>query len=215
MAGTTMSMNLVLERIAVDSAVAESNQQAVAKMHQPAGPLRIFTADDDSWEETRDDSPIKSSTKESGITSSIGKIAQFFGGSEDFRQPGAGDSLFLEKAWHGLHYLLAGEAWGGKGELAFLLSGGVETGDDFGYGPARYFEPSEVNKIATLISTIDDAQLWSRYDPQHMTDQGVYPDIWDEPEQDLHEEYLDYFNLLKEFLAEAAAAGDAMEISMQ
>ena len=44
----------------------------------------------------------------------------------------------LEKAWHGVHYLLNGRAESQPGRLAGVIVGGTELGDDeFGYGPSR------------------------------------------------------------------------------
>src|SRR5687767_14577361 len=53
---------------------------------------------------------------------------------------GAGEGLVtdLDKAWHGIHYLLTGTAAEGGKPLDFLVSGGREVGNvDIGYGPAR------------------------------------------------------------------------------
>ena len=57
------------------------------------------------------------------------------------------NSISLEKAWHGLHFLLTGDPWGGSGHAAFLLAGGREVGEDMGYGPARVIDAAEVREI--------------------------------------------------------------------
>jgi len=62
------------------------------------------------------------------------------------------NSISLEKAWHGLHFLLTGDPWGGSGYRAFLLCGGIEQGEDMGYGPARLFDAEEVGEIAETLS---------------------------------------------------------------
>ena len=43
-----------------------------------------------------------------------------------------------------------------------------------------------------------------------MASQNIYPMIWDEPEADLKEEYLFYFNDLKKLIANAAATGQGL-----
>jgi hypothetical protein len=123
-------------------------------------------------------------------------------------------SLSLEKAWHGLHYLLTGSAAEGDLPLAFLLQGGEEVGEDDGYGPPRLFSPDEVEEIDAALSAISDDQLWSRFDPEQMSTEGVYPDCWDEPEVDLREEYVFYFHEMKKVVNNARAAGNALLVML-
>ncbi len=48
----------------------------------------------------------------------------------------------LDKAWHGIHYLLTGTAWKGEPPLCYLVRGGQTIGDvEVGYGPARVSTP--------------------------------------------------------------------------
>src|SRR5262245_15812893 len=84
---------------------------------------------------------------------------------EDF---GPFAEMDIEKAWHGIHYLLTGSAWEGSPPLNFLVLGGQEIGDDLGYGPARGFSPSEVKTIANALSSVTSDALRSRYDPNEM-----------------------------------------------
>ena len=120
-------------------------------------------------------------------------------------------SVSLEKAWHGLHYLLTGGAWEVGGPRAFLIAGGSEIPEpDAGYGPARLFSPSETAEINAALSPISGDDLWRRFDPKEMASQDIYPMIWDEPEDDLKQEYLFYFGDLKKLVAHAAAAGDGL-----
>jgi hypothetical protein len=138
-------------------------------------------------------------------------------GSLDDEDEGAGyseNSISLEKAWHGLHYLLTGDPWDGDGPRAFLLCGGSEEGEDLGYGPARLIDAEEVREIAQVIGGITVDELWSRFDAEQMEQLEVYPGIWDEPEADLREEYGEYFEQLKEFLAQTAEAGHALRLEM-
>jgi hypothetical protein len=122
-------------------------------------------------------------------------------------------SVSVEKAWHGLHYLLTGSAEESGGPLGFLLEGGAPIEEaDGGYGPPRLFTPEETRAIQTALAGISDVDLWSRFNRGDMTKQGIYPEIWDEPEADLRDEYLMYFRELKSFLDKAVAAGKGMMV---
>ncbi|MGD9645920.1 MAG: YfbM family protein [Pirellulales bacterium] len=120
--------------------------------------------------------------------------------------------ISLEKAWHGLHYLLTGTAAEGTGPLAFLLAGGQNLGDES--EPIRYFPPGETSTIHRALSAVSDEELWSRFDPQAMEAADVYPNIWDEEEEELQEEFLMYFGQLKSLVAAAAASGNGLLVSI-
>jgi hypothetical protein len=126
-----------------------------------------------------------------------------------------GKSCSLEKAWHGLHYLLTGTAWEAEGPTAFIAAGGREiAGSEGGYGAARTFTPKETQQIDAALSQISDDQLWARFDADTMTAEGVYPVIWDEPEEDLKEEYLFYFHNVKQLVTNAAAGGHGLMVML-
>lgn len=122
-------------------------------------------------------------------------------------------SISLEKAWHGLHYLLTGQAWMAEGPLAFLLVGGEELGEDEDT-PARWFTREASLVIHKALSQISDELLWSRYDADQMTEQGIYPVIWDEDEEELKEEYLSYFHQLKQVVAAAVESGQGLLVEL-
>src|SRR5262249_47562522 len=56
-------------------------------------------------------------------------------------------SVSIDKAWHGLHYLLCGAPEPAPGPLGQAVFGGTEIGEDQGYGPARYFTVPPVPEI--------------------------------------------------------------------
>src|ERR1051326_9098314 len=64
-------------------------------------------------------------------------------------QPSAGNRavLSLDKAWHGVHYLLTGATEPGSDLRSQAVLGGIELGTDpegfSGYGPARYFHAAQ------------------------------------------------------------------------
>ena len=122
------------------------------------------------------------------------------------------DAVSLEKAWHGLHYLLTGEVWEGNGPLAFLLAGGQHLGGD--EEAPRWFTPDETLQIDQALSGVSDDALWSRFDADEMEQQEIYPGIWDEDEEDLKEEYIGYFQALKRCVAAAAQSGRGLLIDI-
>ena len=121
----------------------------------------------------------------------------------------------LEKSWHGIFYLLTGEAWEPTSPFAVLINGGTEVPEsDSGYGPARLLSPIEASTVKDAISEIDDEAFWSHFDPKRMTELGIYQEIWDEPEADLREEYTFYFESLKELISGAATKSHGLLVYM-
>ncbi len=90
-----------------------------------------------------------------------------------------GEAPDLDKAWHGIHFLLTGTADDGEPPLNFLVAGGHAVGDiDVGYGPARVYTVAETRQIAASLAAVSDAEARSRYSADRMKHQAVYPDIW-------------------------------------
>ncbi len=122
-------------------------------------------------------------------------------------QDGEGESTDLDKAWHGLHYLFTQTDWAGEPPLNFIVCGGTEVGDvDVGYGPARVFRAQEVQAIHTALQATDPDTLRNRFDPDAMMKLDIYPTIWDRDaqEDDTLAYCLEYFDVLKDFIADAA-----------
>jgi len=128
-----------------------------------------------------------------------------------------GVSTDLDKAWHGIHYLLTGTAWEGNAPLNFLVAGGREVGDiDVGYGPARVLTAAETRAAHTALAGIGDEALRARFDPTGMMESEIYPEIWDRsPDEDDTLGYLmDYVRILRTFLAEAVVRQHGLVISL-
>jgi hypothetical protein len=124
---------------------------------------------------------------------------------------------YLDKAWHGLHFLFTGSDWGGNPPLSFLVAGGAEVGDiDVGYGPARVFRASEVAAIHNALAEIQEADLRNRYKPEVMMEKDIYPTIWDrDPKEDDALGYLlEYFAVLKRFIGETASKGLGLVVTI-
>ena len=124
-----------------------------------------------------------------------------------------GDLGDIDKAWHGIHYLLTGTADEADAPLGFLLSGGAYVGDeDVGYGPARVFTSSETKVIASALSALSDEELRGRYRPDAMMKAEVYPEIWDRtpPTDDPLGYIMEYVKVVRETLATVTARGDGL-----
>ena len=131
-------------------------------------------------------------------------------------QPELGEMISLDKAWHGLHFLLTGTADGGREPASFLLSGGEDLGDDDGDAfQARLLDPEQVRWFAEHLASLSTEELMRRFDPERMTKLRIYPDpIWKRPEEEDEPRgyLLGAFTDLREFAAKAAAEGDAVVV---
>ena len=117
--------------------------------------------------------------------------------------------LDLDKAWHGIHFLLTGSAWEvGEGAGAAIL-GGEPIGPEVGQGPARLLGPELVRAVADGLAAIDAGTLRERFDPAAMAE--IYPSVWDE---DFDTYLAPYFAALREFYRLAAAEGQAVLVAV-
>jgi hypothetical protein len=119
----------------------------------------------------------------------------------------------LDKAWHGIHFLLTGTPWSGEPPMDFLVAGGQTVGaEDLGYGPGRVFSSAEVRRIHAAVGAVSDDVLEQRWSPAAMTEADIYPNIWDRsPETgDAREYVMSYVTTLREFLASASSRGMGM-----
>ncbi|HLG97764.1 MAG TPA: YfbM family protein [Bryobacteraceae bacterium] len=94
---------------------------------------------------------------------------------------GRGAFLSIDKAWHGIHYLLSGETEPGRTLLSQAVLGGTEIGEDItGYGPARYFDAGRVAEISQELSRADlENEMAARFDPARMSQLQIYPFGWE------------------------------------
>ena len=130
---------------------------------------------------------------------------------------GEGEVLDLDKAWHGIHYLLTGTAWEGDPPLNFLVTGGHEVGDEeIGYGPARTLTPLETGEVASALAALSDEQLRARFAPSEMMRLEIYPEIWDrDPAADDTLGYLmEYLEQLRGTLARVVARGHGLLVTI-
>jgi hypothetical protein len=123
------------------------------------------------------------------------------------------DGLYLDKSWHGIHFLLAGKDWETTEGAGEAILGGDPIGEDDGYGPARLVTADRVHTVAAALRTVDEDTLRGRYDAEGLTAAEIYPEIWDEA--DVLDEYLlPYFQDLRSFYLAAADAGEAVLLAI-
>lgn len=116
----------------------------------------------------------------------------------------------VHKLWHAIHFVLAGSPWDTDGELGDLFMGGDEVGDDMGYGPARLLEPDRVAALHRQLTASPDAVLRPRFVPAELAAEEIYPDIWDEDEDELWQELTSYLAGVRTILGRASDAGDGL-----
>ena len=128
----------------------------------------------------------------------------------DETYPRSKDSIDLDKAWHGIHWLLTGETWGGEEPLGLAIIGGEDIGPDLGYGPACFVTPSDVQAVAAALADLTEEELARRYDPPAMDAQHIYPTLWERDGPEGLNYLVHYFRVLVRFYADAARNGDAV-----
>jgi hypothetical protein len=127
---------------------------------------------------------------------------------------GRGRVISLDKAWHGVHYLLCGLVDEGPTIESQAIAGGTEFGEDLGYGPARYHRPKRVAEIAAAFARDGlEAEMIARFDPARMKALSIYPGGWEQAGE--REWLLDAFHQLRGFYNESAAGGFAMVTAIE
>lgn len=118
------------------------------------------------------------------------------------------DALDIEKAWHGIHFLLTSQVGPAAGPLGHVVFGQAPISEeDLGYGPAMGTDAADVAAIAAALDGVTDDELRARFDPAAMDE--VYPNIWDEGDEAM--DYLaTHLQSLRAFYRDAAARGHAV-----
>jgi hypothetical protein len=120
-------------------------------------------------------------------------------------EPDGSEHLDIDKAWHTIHYVLAGDTWGGDFPYGFLVLCGSSVGDeDVGYGPARVFRSEEVARIASVVGQIDDETFRERFSVDRLKEAHVYPSFGHASDEEEIPYFLSYFQRLRAFVQTAA-----------
>ncbi|KON88032.1 hypothetical protein AF332_15215 [Sporosarcina globispora] len=118
----------------------------------------------------------------------------------------------IDKAWHGIYYLLTGIAdleHPIESTLGLAIFGGTEISEDLGYGPLRYLESEEVKEITTALESVSIRDFASRYNVKDINKYDIYPLDAQWAEED--KEYLiENFESLVEFYRITAKQEEAM-----
>ncbi|MBX7222555.1 MAG: YfbM family protein [Blastocatellia bacterium] len=124
------------------------------------------------------------------------------------------DGLFphldIDKAWHGIHFLLTGSQWEGPEPLCNVVLGGRSIGEvEVGYGPARGLTVDEVQAVSKALQAIPKEDFAQRFQPADLTANDIYPGIWDEGAEAL--DYLvENYVQLRKFFQTAAKKNEAV-----
>lgn len=120
--------------------------------------------------------------------------------------------LDIDKAWHGIHFLLTGTGDPTTDVRSKAIFGGKAIGDDVGYGPARLLSADEVKKIAGALKNESVDKLRVRYDAKKMDALEVYPGIWSRDGIEALNYLLEYYVKLAAFYEKSASSGRAVLI---
>ncbi|HEX4386133.1 MAG TPA: DUF1877 family protein [Myxococcales bacterium] len=88
--------------------------------------------------------------------------------------PDAAEILRLQKAWHGVHWLVNGVAEGGEKPLDELITGGTPIGPKLAYGPATVLSAAEVKVLSTALEALPAATLKARFNLDAAIRDGIY-----------------------------------------
>ncbi len=122
------------------------------------------------------------------------------------------EPLDLGAAWHAVHFLLNGSAWGGSPPLFDAVLGGTALGDPTTYEPIRFVSPVEVEAVAEALP--DPDELVPRFTHKALRQAEIYPDsAWEQPDV-LTALVLPAYAHLVALFTDAAAAGDAVLITL-
>ena len=110
-------------------------------------------------------------------------------------EQGRGDDWFdIDKAWHGIHYILNSRFSTEIEPLDFLLRGGNLLTPDNNWRDLigldlpdmRAFESIQVKAIAMALASVTEDEFRRRYQPEKMTARQIYPGAWEERHQFLN-----------------------------
>ena len=134
--------------------------------------------------------------------------------TDDWQPDRDNEECDLDKAWHGIHFLLTGKTWDGGPPLNFIVAGGKEIGKvDVGYGPARCFTSRETASICEALEPISADSLKERCNREAFLKHDIYPNIWDEPEDECFGYVLSCFEELKTFMRKTKASHKGLIVS--
>jgi hypothetical protein len=117
--------------------------------------------------------------------------------------------ISLDKAWHGIHYLLCGDPWSGSNPPNLAVYGGIDFGDfeDEDEGFSRYLLPKDVITLSDYFKNFDRSVLRARYLPVELDKKEIYPGYWERDAEDNWEFIKSNFDRMVAFYCKAAVRG--------
>jgi len=117
----------------------------------------------------------------------------------------------VDKAWHGIHFILCKNNWSGDLPQFLTVLGGKEIGDDFGYGTGTYLDSKEVEAVSEYLEAIKYSELRKSFNPQEFESAEIYPQgIWIEEKEEAYDYIEEYLKELALFYKKCAKEGKAI-----
>jgi hypothetical protein len=135
---------------------------------------------------------------------------------EDYVSPE--DFIDLDKAWHGIHFILTGTIENGLPPSCYLLTDGIVVGPSVLNNSNtdrerilgeidRALLNEQVKSFSEHLDTISDDEIKQRFFRSIPSMQDVYPGGWKVYPEDYCLYLLDNFNILKSFIRETNESG--------
>jgi hypothetical protein len=128
-----------------------------------------------------------------------------------------GEIFELEKSWHAMHFMLTDSVWEGDYPLSFICKGGEDLGEDLGYGPARLITADDVAILKSKLDKRSANDVRKAFSGSVFNANEIYPHGWDyddQTEKEMAEEYGQFFELMKDFVDNAASARHSILVSL-
>jgi len=133
---------------------------------------------------------------------------------EWLEDPGDRISFDVDKAWHAIHFTLAGHPWNPTGSLGSVVLGGEPFGEDIGYDPARWLSPDAVAAAAAELDALSPEEFASRLSFEALAANDVYPQMWDQAPAELIEYVVAGYSTIRDGFIGAAAASQGFVINL-
>ena len=135
---------------------------------------------------------------------------------EGYIYPNGGDDeplnyVDVDKAWHGIHYVLTGQTDVCDGVLSLAVHGGEEFGPAVtSYGCARFLTAQQVVEVTRALSNVSDELLRERFRPEEMQTKGIYlGEFWTADPTSTFSYLVNCYERLVRFYRDASNRGEA------
>ena len=140
----------------------------------------------------------------------FGKPSQVKKATEPLEDDGI---CYLDKSWHGIHFVLSNAAYDSTLPSGFLMAGKDIGTVDIGYGPARAITASETSQIAAFLLDIDFGKRLRALPSDAFAKADIYP--FQDSDFDTYAPYLEeYFEELKSCVTDARNKGLGLIVAL-